>query len=56
MDLVSKHKLPLGFGIITAENKKQALERASIKKGNKGGQAAETCLQMIRIRNSFFGK
>ena len=56
MDLVSKHKLPLGFGIITAENKKQALERASIKKGNKGGEAAETCLQMIRIRNSFLGK
>jgi 6,7-dimethyl-8-ribityllumazine synthase len=50
MNLACKHKLALGFGIITAENKKQALERASVKKGNKGGQAAETCLQMIKIK------
>ena len=50
MNLACKHKLALGFGIITAENKKQALERASVKKCNKGGQAAETCLQMIKIK------
>jgi len=56
MNLVCQHKLALGVGIITAENRKQALERASVKKGNKGGQAAETCLQMVKIKNSLCSK
>ena len=41
MDLSIKHKKPIGNGIISCLNKKQALERSNSNKGiNKGKEAA----------------
>ena len=40
MDLSIKYKKPIGNGIITCLNKKQAVERANPDKKNKGGEAA----------------
>src|SRR5688572_1891250 len=42
-----KTKKPVIFGVITALNKEQALERAGGKFGNKGEEAAITALQML---------
>jgi 6,7-dimethyl-8-ribityllumazine synthase len=42
-------KLAIGNGIITVENKKQALERIK-DDNNKGDFAAKACLQMIEIK------
>jgi 6,7-dimethyl-8-ribityllumazine synthase len=50
--LAIKDKLPIGYGILTVENEKQALERADPKKKNKGGFAAMTCLEMMKIKES----
>lgn len=50
-DLAMQHQAPIGYGIITAENKDQATVRASAKSGkNVGGKAARACLDMIAIK------
>lgn len=40
---------PVGFGVITTENAEQAFARCGGDKGNKGQEAAETTLRMIRL-------
>ena len=47
MDLSIKHKKPIGNGIITCLNKKQALARADPYKKNKGGEAAQAVLSVL---------
>lgn len=42
-----KTKKPVVFGVLTTLNKKQALERAGGKFGNKGEEAALTVLKML---------
>ncbi len=49
-ELAIKEKLAIGYGILTVENEKQALERADKAKKNKGGFAANTCLEMINLK------
>ncbi|MBP7792432.1 MAG: 6,7-dimethyl-8-ribityllumazine synthase [Candidatus Goldbacteria bacterium] len=42
-------KLPIGFGIITADTVEQAKDRAGVKSGNKGWDTAEAVLEMINL-------
>ena len=42
-------KKPVAFGVITTLNKKQALERAGGKYGNKGEEAALTVAKMLEF-------
>ena len=53
MDLVVGHRLAVGFGILTVENREQAMVRADPAKGNKGGEAAKACLAMIGVKARF---
>tara|TARA_Y100000590_G_scaffold71823_1_gene78904 strand:- start:67 stop:474 length:408 start_codon:yes stop_codon:yes gene_type:complete len=48
MKLSINYKKPIGNGIITCLNKKQALERSNPKKKNKGGEAAKAILSIIK--------
>lgn len=41
--------IPVIFGVITADTAEQAMERAGIKQGNKGREAALSVLEMIDI-------
>lgn len=41
--------IPVIFGVITADTVEQAMERAGIKQGNKGREAALSVLEMIDI-------
>ncbi len=52
-ELAINMNLAIGNGIITAEDKTQALARAAVKKRNIGGTAARTALKMATIRNKF---
>src|SRR5690606_22194643 len=45
-----KAKKPVIFGVLTTLNKKQALERAGGKYGNKGEEAAITALEMLAVK------
>ncbi len=48
--LAIQNKLAIGNGILTVENKDQAIKRADPKGKNKGGIAANACLTMIRLK------
>jgi len=51
--LAIEHALPVANGILTCENREQALGRARIDKRDKGGVAAKACLDMIDLKASF---
>jgi 6,7-dimethyl-8-ribityllumazine synthase len=44
-----KHKVPVSFGVITAETLEQAIERAGVKHGNKGAEAAVSAIEMANL-------
>jgi len=41
--------LPISFGVITADNLEQAIERAGTKSGNKGRDAALSAIEMANL-------
>ena len=43
--------IPVIFGIITADNLEQALERSGGKPGNKGFQAAQSAIELANLMN-----
>jgi 6,7-dimethyl-8-ribityllumazine synthase len=47
--LSTKYKKPLGNGILTCNNKKQAIERANPKIKDIGGSAAEAMISVLKI-------
>ena len=48
-DLSVKFRKPIGNGILTCANKKQAAKRADPKKKNKGGHAANAVISVFDI-------
>ncbi len=52
-ELAFKEKLAIGYGIITVENEAQAIARADINQKNKGGFAAQVCIEMMKIKEKF---
>jgi len=53
MQLAVDRSLALGNGIQTVENEAQAWARAKVSEKNKGGGAANACLDMIELKRSF---
>lgn len=47
---------PVGFGVLTTENLEQALDRAGGKHGNKGAEAAQVTVEMVRLLQSIRAK
>jgi 6,7-dimethyl-8-ribityllumazine synthase len=43
------YERPISFGVITADNLEQAIERAGTKSGNKGRDAALTAIEMANL-------
>ncbi len=52
-DLAVREGVALGYGILTCENREQALARARRNEQDRGGAAARACLAMIEIKRSF---
>jgi 6,7-dimethyl-8-ribityllumazine synthase len=50
MALNLKYGIPFIFGVLTTENKQQALDRAGGKYGNKGVEAAITAIRMATLK------
>jgi len=46
-----KSNKPVAFGVLTTLNKKQAMDRAGGKHGNKGEEAALTVIKMLELQN-----
>lgn len=53
LNLATTSQIPLGNGILTVENKDQAIVRADREQGNKGGAAVQACLSLIQHKNRF---
>jgi 6,7-dimethyl-8-ribityllumazine synthase len=53
MDMAVSRKLALGNGILTVENDAQALVRARRSEMNKGGDAANACLALVRLKRRY---
>lgn len=51
--LAIEHALALGFGVLTVENRAQALVRASPSGHNKGAEAVRACLAMLELKRTF---
>jgi 6,7-dimethyl-8-ribityllumazine synthase len=51
--LAVQHAVPIGFGILTCESREQAWERASVDGRNKGRDAAQACLTLMRLEQHF---
>jgi 6,7-dimethyl-8-ribityllumazine synthase len=43
------HKIPVIYGLITADTLEQAIERAGTKAGNRGFNAAQTAIEMANL-------
>lgn len=52
-DLATHHMQAIGNGILTVENRAQALARARVAHKNKGGFAANACLSMLQLKRQF---
>jgi 6,7-dimethyl-8-ribityllumazine synthase len=50
-----KTGVPLLFGVITAENMDQAIDRAGVKLGNKGFEAATAAVELVNLYREAFG-
>ena len=50
MELALQHQAPIGNGILTVENRKQAWQRASIAKKNKGADAAHAAVALYECK------
>ncbi|MEK6282142.1 MAG: 6,7-dimethyl-8-ribityllumazine synthase [Acidobacteriota bacterium] len=48
--------VPVVFGVITADNMDQALERAGVKLGNKGFEAATTAVELVNLYKEVSGE
>lgn len=51
-DLNIRYGIPVSFGVLTTDNVEQAMERASIEKGNKGAEAALAVCDMLEMENT----
>lgn len=52
-DIVLRHHLAVGYGILTVENEEQAWVRARANGEDRGGNASRACLAMIDHRRRF---
>lgn len=43
------HGLPIAFGVLTADNLEQAIDRAGAKMGNKGWDSAMSAIEMVSL-------
>lgn len=50
MDIAIARKVPVGNGILTVDTAAQALVRAALDKGDKGGTAARAALALVRLQ------
>jgi 6,7-dimethyl-8-ribityllumazine synthase len=52
-ELVLKFAIALGYGVLTTENREQAIARSSRDEHDRGGAAARACLAMIELKRKF---
>jgi 6,7-dimethyl-8-ribityllumazine synthase len=54
-ELSLQEGIPIAFGLLTCNTLQQAVERAGGKVGNKGVEAAEAVLEMLKVKSQIDG-
>ncbi len=54
-DVSLRTGVPVAFGVLTTDNEEQAVERAALDRGDKGGEAARAVLEMVELQASLPG-
>jgi len=44
-----RHGIPVGFGVLTCENREQAMQRSGGNRGNKGADCALAAIEMVSL-------
>ncbi len=52
-ELAIRNSAAIGYGILTVENREQAMKRAIRSGEDRGGHAARACLQMLNLKTIF---
>ena len=47
MDISNASLKPIGFGVLTCDNLKQAIVRSDVRNKNKGKEAANACIKLL---------
>ena len=47
IDISNTFLKPIGFGVLTCDNLKQAVVRSDVRKKNKGKEAANACIKLL---------
>ncbi len=55
-ELNLEYDIPFIFGVLTADNQQQALDRAGGRHGNKGDEAAVTAIKMVGLKSRSVAK
>lgn len=55
MRLQMESDLPIAWGVLTPESQEQAIERAGMKLGNKGREAAIAAIEAVSVRRQLRG-
>ncbi len=53
LGLSVQFSLATGYGVVAVDNRDEAWKRASVKGDDYGGQAAKTCIDMVRLKTDF---
>jgi len=48
-EAISRHRIPIGFGVLTTNTIEQAMERSGSQDANKGYEAALTAVEMVNV-------
>jgi 6,7-dimethyl-8-ribityllumazine synthase len=48
-----ENSFPVIYGVLTTDSTEQALERAGLKMGNKGWEAAQTAIELVNLFKKF---
>jgi len=51
MHVTLEYNTPISFCLLTDNTKQQSIDRSGGKHGNKGVEAAVTCLKMVALQN-----
>jgi 6,7-dimethyl-8-ribityllumazine synthase len=51
-ELNIRYDVPVSFGVLTTDSVEQAMDRASVEKGNKGAEAALAVCDMLELEHA----
>ena len=55
-DLSFGKRLAIGYGVVNVDEEDQAWSRARVSEGDRGGKAAQQCLEIVSLKRQLLGQ